>query len=49
MEELIKILNLRQINYLHINYTDNDGNFKEITIDYPNEKLCADLLEKASD
>lgn len=43
MEELIKILNLRKINYLHINYTDQNGNLKEITIDYPcgksNEKV----------
>ena len=40
MEELIKILDLRYINYLYLNYTDNNGNLKEIKIECPNEKTC---------
>lgn len=39
MEELIKILDLRQINYLYLNYTDNNGNFREIKIGYPSENI----------
>lgn len=37
MEELIKILDIRTINYLDLKFTDNHGNFKEIKIDYPCE------------
>ncbi len=37
MEELIKVLNIRKINSLHLKFIDNDGNFKEVVIDYPDE------------
>lgn len=37
MEELIKILDIRTINYLDLKFTDNHGNFKTIKIDYPCE------------
>jgi hypothetical protein len=42
MEELIKILNIRKIEYLHLGFTDNSGNFKKLEIDYPNEKTSCD-------
>ena len=37
MEELIKILNIRQIEYLHLGFIDNNGNFKKIEINCPKE------------
>ena len=42
MEELIKILDLRHINYLYLNYIDNKGNFKEVKIEHPAEKTWAE-------
>jgi hypothetical protein len=39
MEELIKILNIRQIEYLYLKYIDNNGNFKKVEINYPSERL----------
>jgi len=37
MEEILKILNVKEINYLYIDYTDNHGNFKTIKLDYREE------------
>lgn len=34
MEELLKMLNIKEINYLYLDYTDNNGNFKTIKIDH---------------
>lgn len=38
MEELLKMLNIKEINYLYLDYTDNYGNFKTIKIDYRQEQ-----------
>lgn len=38
MEELIKILNIKEINYIFIDYKDNYGNFKQLKLDYREEK-----------
>ena len=45
MEELFKTLNIRTIEYLHLAFIDNNGNFKEIKIDYPSEKSRKDMEE----
>lgn len=37
MEELLKMLDIKTINYCFIAFTDNNGNYKEIKIDYPKE------------
>lgn len=37
MEELIKMLNIKEINYIFIYYTDNHGNFKQLRLDYIQE------------
>ena len=37
MEELIKLLDIMKINYMIIDYTDNDGNFKQLELDYRKE------------
>lgn len=37
MEELLKILNIKEINYLLIDYIDNHGNCKIIRIDHSSE------------
>lgn len=37
MEELISILNVLEINYLHIEYTDTHGNNKVLKLDYRRE------------
>ena len=42
MSELIKLLeklDIRTINALRLDFTDNHGNFKIITIDYPSETI----------
>ena len=38
MEELLKMLNIKEINYLYFDYTDNHGNFKTIKIDHRQEQ-----------
>ena len=40
MEEFFKILNIKEINFLHLDYTDGKGNFKTIDIDYRKENMC---------
>lgn len=37
MEELFKVLNINEINYLYLDYTDGHGNFKELKLDYRHE------------
>lgn len=37
MEELMKMLNIKEINYIFIDYTDNHGNFKQLKLDYRQE------------
>ena len=37
MEELIRTLNIKEINYISIDYTDNHGNFKQLKLDYREE------------
>lgn len=37
MEELIKILNIKEINCIFIDYIDNHGNFKQLKLDYREE------------
>lgn len=37
MDELLKILNIREINYLYLDYIDNHGNRKEIQINHSSE------------
>ena len=37
MDELLKILNIKEINYLLIDYIDNHGNYKIIRIEHPSE------------
>ena len=42
MSELVKLLetlDIRTINFLTLDFTDNHGNFKRITIDYPPENF----------
>lgn len=38
MEELLKILDIFKINHLYIDYTDSDGNFKVLELDYRKEQ-----------
>ena len=38
MEELLKMLNIIELNYLYLDYTDNHGNFKTIQIDHRQEQ-----------
>lgn len=37
MEELIKILNIKEINYFFIDYIDNYGNNKQLKLDFIKE------------
>ena len=39
MEELFKTLNIKEINYLYIDYIDNHGNFKTIKLEHPSEMV----------
>lgn len=34
MEELFKTLNIKKINYIYLDYTDNDGNCKTLKLGY---------------
>lgn len=38
MEELFKILNIKEITFLFIDYVDNHGNFKTLKLDYRQEQ-----------
>ena len=42
MEELLKTLNIKEINYLYLDYTDNHGNFKIVKIDHRSESMQKD-------
>lgn len=33
MEELMKMLNIKEINYIFMDYIDNHGNFKQLKLD----------------
>lgn len=37
MEELLKILDIEKINFIHLDYTDKNGNFKTLNLDYRKE------------
>lgn len=37
MEEILKMLNISEINYLYLDYTDKHGNFKTLKLDYRQE------------
>ena len=39
MDELLKMLNIKEINFIYIDYTDNHGNFKELKLENRKEKL----------
>lgn len=39
MEELFKTLNIREINFIYIDYIDNHGNFKELKLENRHENL----------
>lgn len=34
MEELFKTLNIKEINYIYLDYTDNHGNCKTLKLGY---------------
>lgn len=36
---LLEKLDIKTINFLTLDFTDNHGNFKRITIDYPPENV----------
>ena len=38
MEELMKMLNIKEINCIFMDYVDNHGNFKQLKLDYIEEK-----------
>ena len=40
IEKMIEILNIGNIERLYLRFKDNNGNFKEINIDYPCENCC---------
>ena len=37
MEEILKMLNIKEINYIYMDYIDNKGNFKTLKLDYREE------------
>lgn len=37
MEEILKMLNISEINYLYLDYKDKYGNFKTLKLDYRQE------------
>lgn len=37
MEEIIKVLGIKKINFLHLDYTDDNANFKVLELDYRHE------------
>lgn len=45
MKELLKMLNIKEINYLYLDYTDNHGNFKTIEIDHRQEQKDKQILD----
>lgn len=38
IKELIKILSIKEINYMIIDYTDEPGNFKVLKLDHRKER-----------
>lgn len=42
MEELLRMLNIKEINYLYLDYTDGHGNFKELKLEYRTERGQSD-------
>lgn len=37
MEELFKTLNIKEINYIYLDYTDNYGNYRILKLDHRQE------------
>ena len=37
MEEILKMLAIEKINYIYMDYVDNEGNFKTLKLDYRSE------------
>lgn len=44
MEEILKALNIKEINYIYMDYTDNYGNFKSLKLGYREE--CREKVEE---
>ena len=42
---LLKMLDVKTIEFLKLDFVDNHGNLKRITIDYPPERLSKDKEE----
>lgn len=42
---LLKMLNIKTIEFLKLDFVDNHGNFKRIIIDYPPERFSKDKGE----
>ena len=46
MEELLKMINISEIDYLYLDYKDKYGNFKTLKLDYRQE--ACDSIESDS-